>query len=98
MKDDSSTVEQSSAKVIFFFRIEIRKNLSRSFLYFEPNYQTGDPQSSSSDNFAASLNDPDFLQDVLRNLPGVDIQSEAVRAALEQAQKANNNPEKKDEK
>jgi len=38
------------------------------------------------DPFAASLNDPQFLRDVLRDLPGVDVDSEAVRAALEQVQ------------
>lgn len=40
----------------------------------------------SADTFAASLNDPQFLRDVLRDLPGVDVDSEAVRAALEQVQ------------
>ncbi|CAF1021725.1 unnamed protein product [Adineta ricciae] len=40
----------------------------------------------STDTFAASLNDPQFLRDVLRDLPGVDVDSEAVRAALEQVQ------------
>lgn len=39
-----------------------------------------------ADTFAASLNDPQFLRDVLRDLPGVDVDSEAVRAALEQVQ------------
>lgn len=38
------------------------------------------------DTFAACLNDPQFLRDVLRDLPGVDVDSEAVRAALEQVQ------------
>jgi 26S proteasome regulatory subunit N10 len=38
------------------------------------------------DGFAESLNDPQFLRDVLQGLPGVDVDSEAVRAALEQVQ------------
>jgi len=33
------------------------------------------------------MNDPDFLQSVLQNLPGVDPQSEAVRDAMEAAKK-----------
>ena len=43
-------------------------------------------QQPNADTFAASLNDPQFLRDVLRDLPGVDVDSEAVRAALEQVQ------------
>jgi len=43
-------------------------------------------EQQNSDSFAASLNDPQFLRDVLRDLPGVDVDSEAVRAALEQVQ------------
>lgn len=38
------------------------------------------------DNFAASLTDPQFLSNVIRDLPGVDIHSEAVQAALQQVQ------------
>ncbi|CAF4795323.1 unnamed protein product [Rotaria sp. Silwood1] len=67
-------------------------------------------EQQSTDSFAASLNDPQFLRDVLRDLPGVDVDSEAVRAALEQVQQQqqqkkntdddNNDPnkKKKDEK
>jgi hypothetical protein len=39
-------------------------------------------EQSTSDSFAASLYDPQFLRDLL----GVDIDSEAVRGALEQVQ------------
>ena len=48
-------------------------------------HQTNE-EKQSTDTFAASLNDPQFLRDVLRDLPGVDVDSEAVRAALEQVQ------------
>ena len=48
----------------------------------QPTEETG----QSGDTFAASLNDPQFLRDVLRDLPGVDVDSDAVRAALEQVQ------------
>jgi 26S proteasome regulatory subunit N10 len=47
---------------------------------------TNEGQQQTSDSFAASLNDPQFLRDVLRDLPGVDVDSDAVRAALEQVQ------------
>lgn len=48
--------------------------------------KTNEESQSNADTFAASLNDPQFLRDVLRDLPGVDVDSEAVRAALEQVQ------------
>jgi hypothetical protein len=49
------------------------------------------------DSFAASLNDPQFLRDVLRDLPGVDVDSDAVRAALEQVQQQKRNIDDNDE-
>jgi len=57
-------------------------------------------EQQNSDSFAASLNDPQFLRDVLRDLPGVDVDSEAVRAALEQVQnqQQKKNPDDDDEK
>ncbi len=48
--------------------------------------QTTEETQQNIDTFAASLNDPQFLRDVLRDLPGVDVDSEAVRSALEQVQ------------
>jgi len=48
--------------------------------------KTTEETQQNADTFAASLNDPQFLRDVLRDLPGVDVDSEAVRAALEQVQ------------
>ncbi|CAF1009317.1 unnamed protein product [Didymodactylos carnosus] len=50
------------------------------------------------DNFAASLNDPQFLRDVLKDLPGVDVDSDAVRAALEQVQTTSTKPKEGDTK
>ncbi|CAF1597845.1 unnamed protein product, partial [Didymodactylos carnosus] len=50
------------------------------------------------DNFAASLNDPQFLRDVLKDLPGVDVDSDAVRAALEQVQTTSTKPKESDAK
>jgi len=46
--------------------------------------KTTEETQPNTDTFAASLNDPQFLRDVLRDLPGVDVDSDAVRAALEQ--------------
>jgi len=43
-------------------------------------------EQQNPDSFAASLHDPQFLRDVLRDLPGVDVDSDAVRAALDQVQ------------
>jgi 26S proteasome regulatory subunit N10 len=43
------------------------------------------------------MNDPAFLQSVLQNLPGVDPDSEAVRAAMG-AMKDEKKDEKKDQK
>ncbi len=69
--------------------------------------QTTEETQQHIDTFAASLNDPQFLRDVLRDLPGVDVDSEAVRAALEQVQqqkdtddnnKSDSTKKKKDEK
>lgn len=34
------------------------------------------------DDYSEVMNDPDFLQSVLENLPGVDPQSEAIRQAV----------------
>jgi len=48
--------------------------------------KTTEETQQNTDTFAASLHDPQFLRDVLRDLPGVDVDSEAVRAALEQVQ------------
>jgi 26S proteasome regulatory subunit N10 len=43
------------------------------------------------------MNDPAFLQSVLQDLPGVDPDSEAVRAAM-RAMKDEKKDEKKDQK
>lgn len=51
----------------------------------------------AADSFAASLNDPQFLREVLRDLPGVDVDSDAVRAALEQVQQQKRNNDDNDE-
>lgn len=45
-----------------------------------------EPENQKEDAFAALLTDPEFLTDVLRDLPGVDVNSEAVRAAIQQVQ------------
>jgi len=57
---------------------------------------TGETQ-ENTDTFAASLNDPQFLRDVLRDLPGVDVDSEAVRAALEQVQQQKKDTDNNDD-
>ncbi|CAF3696623.1 unnamed protein product [Rotaria sp. Silwood1] len=54
--------------------------------------KTNEETQQNADTFAASLNDPQFLRDVLRDLPGVDVDSEAVRAALEQVQQQQQPP------
>ncbi|CAF1182616.1 unnamed protein product [Adineta steineri] len=54
-------------------------------------------EQQNPDSFAASLNDPQFLRDVLRDLPGVDVDSEAVRAALEQVQQQKRSTDDNDE-
>ncbi|CAF3897154.1 unnamed protein product [Rotaria magnacalcarata] len=61
--------------------------------------KTNEDTQQNTDSFAVSLNDPQFLRDVLRDLPGVDVDSEAVRAALEQVhqQQPNKDAEDKDD-
>ncbi|CAF4554018.1 unnamed protein product [Rotaria socialis] len=61
--------------------------------------KTNENTQQNTDSFAVSLNDPQFLRDVLRDLPGVDVDSEAVRAALEQVhqQQPNKDAEDKDD-
>lgn len=45
------------------------------------------------------ISDPDFLQSVLENLPGVDPQSEAIRSAVDSLNKDKKNTrDKSDEK
>lgn len=75
---DTTSIQQAS-KVIFH----------ENFILFYKEYfhrQPTEETEQTTDTFAASLNDPQFLRDVLRDLPGVDVDSEAVRAALEQVQ------------
>ncbi|CAF2451378.1 unnamed protein product [Rotaria sp. Silwood2] len=87
--------------------VEMKEEPSTAATSEQPGKTNEEQQ--STDSFAASLNDPQFLRDVLRDLPGVDVDSEAVRAALEQVQQQqkrntddddNNdaNKKKKDEK
>ncbi|CAF0837004.1 unnamed protein product [Rotaria sp. Silwood1] len=88
--------------------VEMKEEPSTAATTEQPGKTNEEQQ--STDSFAASLNDPQFLRDVLRDLPGVDVDSEAVRAALEQVQQQqqqkkntdddNNDPnkKKKDEK
>ncbi len=44
------------------------------------------------------MNDPAFLQSVLQNLPGVDPNSEAMRAAMGAMKDEKKDQEKKDQK
>lgn len=42
------------------------------------------------------MDDPEFLQSVLSNLPGVDPQSEVVRSAVEDSKDKKTSPKKED--
>merc|ERR1712113_1176095 len=56
-------------------------------------------QMSMADNdqdYSEVMNDPEFLQSVLQNLPGVDPDSEAVRAAMGAMKEEKKKDEKKD--
>jgi len=48
-------------------------------------------------DYSEVMNDPEFLQSVLQNLPGVDPDSEAVRAAMGAMKEEKKKEEKKDE-
>ncbi|UJR16424.1 hypothetical protein I4U23_003326 [Adineta vaga] len=74
--------------------VEMKEEPSNTATAEKPATTTEGQQQSNPDSFAASLNDPQFLRDVLRDLPGVDVDSEAVRAALEQVQQQ---PKKSDD-
>merc|ERR1711902_252902 len=47
-------------------------------------------------DYSEVMNDPEFLQSVLQNLPGVDPDSEAVRAAMGAMKEEKKKDEKKD--
>merc|ERR1712110_827591 len=49
-------------------------------------------------DYSEVMNDPEFLQSVLQNLPGVDPESEAVKKAVEGAKEENKDKDKKDDK
>ncbi len=74
-----ATNTQQTSKVISH---EVLSCFIKNIFIKQPTEET----QQNTDTFAASLNDPQFLRDVLRDLPGVDVDSEAVRAALEQVQ------------
>lgn len=50
----------------------------------------------SADDYSDALNDPDFIEGVLQNLPGVDTQSEEIRSAMSQLTKKE--PKNEDDK
>jgi len=66
--------------------VEMKEESSAETPTQQPPKVVEEEQQQGADSFAAALNDPQFLRDVLRDLPGVDVDSEAVRAALEQVQ------------
>lgn len=47
------------------------------------------------EDYTEVMNDPEFLQSVLENLPGVDPQSEAVRQAVGSLNKKDDKKDKK---
>ncbi|XP_059472814.1 26S proteasome non-ATPase regulatory subunit 4 [Neocloeon triangulifer] len=58
---------------------------------------TGGAAGGASEDYAEVMNDPEFLQSVLENLPGVDPQSEAVRQAVDNVAKEKKKPADKDQ-
>ena len=44
-----------------------------------------------NDDYAKAMNDPEFLQRVISSLPGVDPNSDAIRSAVDNLTKDNNN-------
>ena len=50
------------------------------------------------EDYSEVMNDPDFLQNVLRSLPGVDPNSEVIQSAMSSLAKDAKKEDKKDEK
>ena len=48
------------------------------------------------EDYSEVMNDPEFLQQVLENLPGVDPQSEAIQSAMSSLTKKDDKDSKKD--
>lgn len=54
-----------------------------------------DSEAMEVEDYTEVMNDPEFLQSVLENLPGVDPQSEAVRQAVGSLNKKDDKKDKK---
>ena len=61
----------------------------------EVDPSTGPGTGGNQDDYSV-MNDPEFLQSVLENLPGVDPQSEAVRQAVGSLRRDEEASEEKD--
>ncbi|GFO36529.1 26S proteasome non-ATPase regulatory subunit 4 [Plakobranchus ocellatus] len=55
-------------------------------------------QKEEEEDYSEVMNDPDFLQNVLRSLPGVDPNSEVIQSAMSSLAKDTKKEDKKDEK
>jgi 26S proteasome regulatory subunit N10 len=57
---------------------------------------TAEAAGGASEDYTEVMNDPEFLQSVLENLPGVDPQSDAVRQAVDTLSKEKKKSSKDD--
>ena len=55
-------------------------------------------ESTGEDDYTKTMNDPEFLQSVLRSLPGVDPNSDAIRSVIDNLPKDNKDKNKEKDK